>query len=542
MPANLAPHPLGHLAAIVQYSDDAIVSKLLDSTITSWNCAAEKLFGYSAAEAVGKSIRIIVPEDRWHEEDEVLAKIRCGEVVDHYETVRQRRDGTLVEIALTVSPIKDENGDIVGASKIARDISSRKRAEVEQLRAEAERVRLFEAAQAANRVKDEFLAVLSHELRTPLNAILGWSDLLALRRDAATLDRGIAAISRNVKVQAKLIDDLLNISQIAAGKIRLDVRPIELAPIVADAIDAIAPAAEAKQIQINRVFDPADFVLGDPERLQQVVWNLLSNAVKFTPRGGRIQLTIARVNSQVELAVSDNGQGIEPDYLPFVFDRFSQADSSPRRKFGGLGLGLNIARELVQLHGGSIEARSAGVGSGATFVVKLPCSLVHPGSLAAAREHPAADASAAWTLAPDLTGARVLVVDDSQATREVAQAILQAHGAEVILAASAAEALGQLASQRPQVLLADIEMPDEDGYSLLRRIRALPDSTLAAIPAAAVTACARPADRWQALAAGFQLHLAKPAAPQELALAVLHLIGLGKAAPGSGGDARGARG
>jgi PAS domain S-box-containing protein len=527
LPSNLAPHPLGHLAAIVQYSDDAIVSKLLDSTITSWNRAAERLFGYSAAEAVGKSIRIIVPQDRWHEEDEVLAKIRRGEVVDHYETLRQHRDGTLLDIALTVSPIKDENGRIVGASKIARDISGRRRAEAERLRAEEERLRLYDAAQAANRIKDEFLAVLSHELRTPLNAILGWAELLALRRDEATLERGISAISRNVKVQAKLIDDLLNVSQITAGKMRIEVRPMELAPTVGEAIDAIAPAAEAKQITIVRRLDGADLVLGDPERLQQVVWNLVSNAVKFTPGGGRIEVAIARVGSQVELAVSDSGQGIPPEYLPFVFERFSQEDSSTHRKFGGLGLGLNIARELVQLHGGAIEAKSAGAGAGATFVVKLPSYVVRRSGADAARdEHPSAEGPRkAAKLSPDLTGIRVLVVDDSAATRDVAHAILQAYGAEVILAASAAEALERLVNQRPHVLLSDIEMPDEDGYALLRQIRALPDADRATIPVAAMTAFARGTDRWRALAVGFHLQLTKPIAPHDLALAVVHLAG-----------------
>jgi CheY-like chemotaxis protein len=251
--------------------------------------------------------------------------------------------------------------------------------------------------------------------------------------------------------------------------------------------------------------------------------------VKFTPKGGQIQIKVARVTSHVELMVSDDGQGIEAAYLPFVFDRFSQADSSTHRKFGGMGLGLNIARELVQLHGGSIEARSAGTGAGATFIVKLPRSLAQPAAAGSVPgEHPTAEDGAVAHLTPSLAGIRVLIVDDSAASLEVAQAILQAYGAEVILAASAAEALGQLASRHPHVLLADIEMPDEDGYSLVRKIRELPDASRAAIPAAAVTAFARQTDRWQALAAGFQLHLAKPVTPHDLALAVFHLAGLDK--------------
>jgi PAS domain S-box-containing protein len=524
---DLYPDPIGHLAAIVQHSDDAIVSKRLDGTITSWNKGAERMFGYSSAEAVGQSIRFIIPRDRWPEEDEVLAKVSLGEIVDHYETVRQRRDGSLLDISLTVSPIKDEAGRIVGASKIARDISGRKQMEDERRRSEEVRARLLEAAQAANRSKDEFLAILSHELRTPLNAILGWSEVLRQRQaDAATAERGLAAISRNVKAQVKLIDDLLDVSRIAAGRLRLEVRTVELAPVVASAIEAIGPAAAAKQIRMAQVLDPSGVVLGDADRLQQVVWNLVSNAVKFTPKGGRVQVSLSRINSHVEITVSDDGKGIAPDYLPFVFDRFSQADTSLRRHFGGLGLGLSIARELVELHGGTIEARSDGDDQGATFVVKLPHSLVHPPPPGEAREHPTAEAAGAPALPrPDLSGVLVLVVDDDAGTREVAEAILQPLGAEVLLAASAQDALVSLIGRRPDVLIADIGMPGEDGYSLIRSVRSLSARSGGATPAAALTAFARAEDGWRALDAGFQLHLAKPVEPLGLAIAVAHLAG-----------------
>jgi PAS domain S-box-containing protein len=521
------PDPIGHLAAIVRYSDDAIISKRLDSTITSWNQAAERMFGYTSDEAVGQSIRIIIPRERWSEEDEVLSKVSRGEVVDHFETVRQHKDGKLLDVSLTISPIKDETGRIVGASKISRDISERKRAESAQQRAEEERSRLLDWTQAANRAKDEFLAILSHELRTPLNAILGWSEVLRQRRtDQETTERGLQAISRNVKAQVRLIDDLLDVSRIASGKMRLEVRAIELAPIMEAALEAIGPAAEAKQIRVETVIDPSGTVLGDPDRLQQVVWNLVSNAVKFTPRNGRIQVSVSRVNSHVEITVSDSGKGITAEYLPLVFDRFSQADTSLRRQFGGLGLGLNIARELVELHGGTIEARSGGEGKGATFVVKLPVSLIHPPPPGEIRHHPTADAvGAAPPRGPGLSGVRVLVVDDHEATREVAEAILGSLGAEVLQAASAQEALDVLARGRPDVLVADIEMPGEDGYTLIKRVRSLPERSGGATPAAALTAFARAEDRWRALDAGFQLHLPKPIEPHALAIAVAHLAG-----------------
>jgi PAS domain S-box-containing protein len=519
--------PLAHLAAIVQYSDDAIISKRLDSTIVTWNRAAERMFGYMAAEAVGHSIRIIIPRERWAEEDEVLRRVSAGKIVDHFETLRQRRDGTLIDISLTVSPVKNEAGQIVGASKIARDISERRRAERAAARAEQERATLLVEAQAANRAKDEFLSILSHELRTPLNAILGWSEVLRLRQtDAVLMARGLEAISRNVKAQTRLIDDLLDVSRIGAGKMRLDVRAVELAPIVTATIDSIRPAIEAKGLHLSPVLDPSAMVLGDPDRLQQVVWNLVSNAVKFTPKHGRIQVTVARINSQVEITVSDSGKGIDPAYLPRVFERFSQEDSSARRQFSGLGLGLTIAHQLVELHGGTIEARSEGQGKGATFVVKLPTSLVVPPPEDEPREHPSAMSHVASRRSyPDLTGVRVLVVDDDATTREVAEAILRPLGAEVLVAASAPEALEIVARRRPHLMVADIEMPGEDGYSLMRKVRMLPAASGGAIPAAALTAFARPEDRWRALDAGFQLHLAKPIEPLGLAIAVAQLAG-----------------
>ncbi len=510
--------PVAHLAAIVQFSDDAIISKQLDGTISTWNRGAERLFGYSAAEAIGRSIRMIIPDDRWHEEDDVLRAVCRGEVVDHFETERQRRDGSRVVISLTVSPIKDASGRIVGASKIARDISSRREAELE-------RTHLLAEAQAAGHAKDQFLAVLSHELRTPLNAILGWSEVLRRQStDPAILARGIEAISRNVRAQATLIDELLDISRIVSGKLGIEVRPIELAPVVETALEGIRPVAAVKGLRLESALEADALVLGDAARLQQVVWNLLSNAVKFTPAGGEVKVLLATVEGRVELSVQDSGIGIPPDYLAFVFDRFSQADSSIRRQAGGMGLGLAIARELVQLHGGGIAARSAGPGQGAEFVVTLPhfAAVTAPTGIVA--EH-LGSASPASIPLPDLGGLRVLVVDDDAASREVTEAILRSLGAEVRLAASAAEARAALAAARPDVLVADVGMPVEDGYSLMRSLTARQASGGDTIPAIALTALAGPEDRQQALAAGFCHHLAKPVESHALALAVARLAG-----------------
>jgi PAS domain S-box-containing protein len=514
MCSNVALDPLAHLAAIVEGSDDAIVSKQLDGTILSWNRGAERIFGYSAAEAVGNGIRMIIPPDRWPEEDEVLRRVCRGEVVDHFETMRQHRDGSPVAISLTVSPIRDSTGRIVGASKIARDISLRR--EIEQ-----ERSRLLAAAQAANRAKDQFLAVLSHELRTPLNAILGWSEVLRQKPDPAIVERGLASIARNVAAQAKLIDDLLDVARISSGKVRLEVRPVDLALIINGALEAVAPAAAAKRIRLRSDVRPGALVLGDASRLQQVIWNLLSNAVKFTPAGGEVDVVLAGAESQIELTVTDTGIGIAPEYLPLVFERFSQADSSMRRQFGGLGLGLAIARELAQLHGGTLEARSEGAGRGATFILQVPRSVVR--SLPADLDRDGAPVSAAKPLFPALNGVRVLMVDDDSGTREVTEAVLRSAGANVWAASSAPEARIALTLHRPDVLVADVGMPLEDGYSLIRSVRALPAAGGGSIPAIALTALAGSEDRRRALDAGFQVHLAKPIEPRSLIVAILEL-------------------
>ena len=355
------------LAAIVDSSDDAIVSKDLDGVITSWNGAAERMFGYTPDEIIGKSVRVLIPEDRQGEEDEVLARIRSGHRVEHFETVRRRKDGSLFAVSLTVSPILRPDGRVIGASKIARDISEKKRAE-------QERERLLEIAHDASRLKDEFLATLSHELRTPLNGIVGYVRLLQMGALAAeNRSNAIEAVGRCVASLTQIIEDMLDVSSIVSGKLRLKIRPVDLEEVVRSAVETVRPAIDAKEIRLEMAMEPGlPPVAGDADRLRQVCWNVLSNAVKFTHRGGEIRVCLASSGHEAEISVSDNGAGIPLDFLPFVFDRFRQADAGATRSTGGLGLGLAISRHLVELQGGRIFAESNGPDTGATFRIELP--------------------------------------------------------------------------------------------------------------------------------------------------------------------------
>jgi len=686
----LAADAANHLAAIVESSDDAIVSEDLDGTILSWNRAAERMFGYTAEEVIGRSTRMLVPPELQSEEDLVLAKIRAGEKIDHYETVRQRKDGSRISMSLTVSPIRNHRGEIIGASKIARDITERLRLQAaarehaanterfrdvgtvvastldrevilqkvtdiatELTRAEfgaffynvtqpdagnvymlyalsgapreafgrfphpratvlfaptfngegpvrladvtldprygqnppyfgmppghlpvrsylavpvkglagnvigglffghsevgvfteqherlamgvaswaavaLENARLYEDAQAANRTKDEFLAVLSHELRTPLNAIVGYSRLLRaglLPPDKAA--RGLETLERNAAWLTQTVEDVLDVSRIVSGKLRLDVQPVELPVIIDNAVATIQPAADAKGVHLQTIVDPhAGPVSGDPARLQQVVWNLVSNAVKFTPRSGRVQVRLERVNSHVEIIVSDTGMGIRPDFLPYVFERFRQADTGSTRKTGGLGLGLAIVRHLVEMHGGTVEAASEGEGKGATFRVRLPLLSVHPQPIALRREHPRTDRREPLPELGDLRGVRVLAVDDEEDALHLLRVVLEAAGAEVTTIASPAAAIESIQAIHPHAVVVDLGMPEIDGYELIRRIRACSDPAVRNVPAAALTAFARTEDRTRALRSGFQMHLAKPVDPGELVASVATLTG-----------------
>jgi PAS domain S-box-containing protein len=641
-------HAEALVAAIVDSSDDAIVSKTLEGVVTSWNVGAERIFGYTAAEMIGRPITTLFPPELLDEERDFLARLSRRERIDHFETVRVRKDGQRIDISVTLSPIVDGAGRTVGISKIARDITERKRTERELLRREHEltdffdnatvglhwvgpdgrivranraelellgysadeyvghhiaefhadaraiqelldRLRRDEAvhgfearlvckdgsfkdvvidssvmredgwflhtrgftrdvterkraerelaalldreqaarreAEAANRMKDEFLATLSHELRTPINAVYGWARMLRLGRvDAASAARGLEVIERNAKMQVQLIEDLLDISRIITGKLRLDVRLLDLPPIIHGALDAVRPAAEAKNVTLDVVLDSrAGPVHGDADRLQQVLWNLLANAVKFTPKRGRVQVRLARANSQVQITVSDTGQGIAPDVLPRIFDRFWQADSSSTRAHGGLGIGLALVRHLVELHGGTVSAASPGEGQGATFTVNVPVALAR-GDMFPERVE---SRESAEPLQPSLHGVGVLAVEDDRDSLYLIAAILERYGATVKTCASVAEALEALRDWRPHVLLSDLEMPGEDGYALIRKVRALP-SPGATVPAVALTAYGRGEDRVRTLLAGFTMHVGKPVDPTELAAVVATLARAGR--------------
>ncbi|HWL92512.1 MAG TPA: ATP-binding protein [Phycisphaerae bacterium] len=403
----------------------------------------------------------------------------------------------------------------------------------ERCRAEEERNRLLSseqdarnAAEQANRIKDDFLAMLSHELRTPLNAILGWSQIL--RKESFGGDasqRGLETIERNARVQAQIIEDLMDMSRIVAGKVRLDIQSLDFIPVIEGSIETMRPAIEAKGILLEKALDPAaGDISGDANRLQQVIWNILANAVKFTPANGRIQIVLQRVDSQVELSISDSGQGIKPEFLPYIFDRFRQCDSSSTRRQGGLGLGLSIVKHLIELHGGTIHAKSEGEGKGATFVVTLP--------VVAARSPQAVDDSA---VNPDedldvleqnlLKGVRILAVDDEVDARDLLKRILSQGGAEVVIAGSATEALGILDWHKPDIIISDLAMPGKDGYEFMRTVRSFPLARGGNIPAIALTAFARLEDRVRTLQAGYQMHIAKPVKSTELITVVASLLG-----------------
>jgi len=507
-----------HLAAIVDSSDDAIVSKDLSGIVLSWNRAAERMFGFSPAEMVGQSIRLLIPDDRQPEEDEVLSRIRRGERVEHYETVRRRKDGSAIPVSLTVSPIRNADGTIVGASKIARDISDRKRAE-------AERQRLLSSADDASRLKDEFLATLSHELRTPLNVIVGYTHMLkdGLLQTADKQTHALDVVSRSATSLTRIVEDVLDVSRIVAGKIRLEVQAVALPLRIAEAIDAIRPAADAKGLRISTTLDPgAPTVSGDPERIQQILWNVCSNAVKFTERGGSVDVRLERARSHVAVVVRDTGIGIEPGFLPHVFERFRQADAGAARVRGGLGLGLAISRHLVELQGGRIFVESEGLGKGSTFRVEFP---IESHSTPAEPVHPHTPEERGELLVADFAGVHVLAVDDDPDALALVREIIESTGAEVVTADSGADALKKLQGYSPDVLLADLSMPHMDGFELIDRVRRSEDARIKHVPALAITAYARSEDRAKALRNGFQRHLSKPIQPDDLVAAIGALSG-----------------
>jgi len=513
-----------HMRAVLDAALDAVISMDATGRVTFWNPRAEQIFGWSRQEAVGKPVAdlIIPPNMRAAHASGLAHYLRTGEgrlLNRRVEMMAVRRDGSEVPVELALVAVQE--GEYHTFSAFLRDITERKRAE-------AERDRLFMAAEkarteaeAASRAKDEFLATLSHELRTPLTSIVGWVYLLRSGKlDPAGVARGLETIDRNAMLQAQLVSDILDMSRILAARFRLNVRPLELAPVVAAAIDSLVPAASAKGIRLLPILDPSTGVVsGDADRLQQVAWNLLSNAIKFTPPGGRVQVRLARAEGHAEITVEDTGPGIRPEVLPHVFELFRQGDSSNTRAHGGLGLGLAVVRQLVELHGGTVHAASAGEGAGAAFTIRLPLSREE----VALEPAEAAAATTSLTAGPRLDRLRVLIADRGADVREVVARILAQAGARVLTASSARETLEMVARERPDALLVDLEMADESGYALLAKVRALPPDAGGTTPAAALSSMFRTEDRVRSLLAGFQIHLSKPIHPTELLAVVASL-------------------
>jgi PAS domain S-box-containing protein len=504
-----------------------------DGTIRFANDALLPVTGYRLDEVQGRNWwDLFFPGEARGEADAFVARLGEGDVAGH-ELAIHVRDGSRRLLEVTTANRYGVDGALETIIAMGVDVTNRRRAEAEREQLLARATAAREQAEEASRAKDEFLAVVSHELRTPLHAMLGWMRLLrSTRLDPATFDRGLATVERNVQSQAHLIDDLLDLSRVTSGKLRLDMHPVLVEPIIEAAVDSIRPTAEAKGIDLVSTVDPeTNHVSADPARLQQVVWNLLSNAIKFTPKNGRVVVRVRRVESSVEISVADNGQGISPDFLPHVFERFRQADGAITRKFGGLGLGLAIVRHIVELHGGTVRAESEGLGRGATFTVRLPVAAVTRGSARAARRRAEA-MSVPFDCPPSLEGVRVLVVDDEPDTRDMITVVLEECQAEVLAVSTTAEALAAIDEWQPNLMVSDIGMPNEDGYQLIRKVRQRAAETGRSLPAIALTAYAGAEDRLKALSAGFEMHVAKPVEPAELVMVIDRLIRLTQ--PGKG--------
>jgi len=478
----------GRLAAIVDSSDDAIVSKTLDGIVTSWNRGAERLFGYSAAEAIGQSILLIVPADRHSEEADVLRRIRGGQSVDHFETVRRRKDGTLIEISLTVSPVRDSLGRIIGASKTARDITDQKRVQREIA------ARLLES-QRVNRAKDEFLAMLGHELRNPLGAISSAVRLLdQFKGPNEAIGRACDVILRQSAHLGRLVDDLLDVGRVVTGKILLDRAAVDLAEVARRTVGTFTAAGKTQAHRLSVETVPV-WVYADSVRFEQVIANLLTNALKYTPVGGAIRVTVGPEGAHAHLQVEDTGIGIAPGLLPHIFDLFVQGERGLDRAQGGLGIGLTLVQRLVELHDGAVEAHSAGPGHGSRFTVRL-AAVPAPTS--------AASAKPTSTIA---TPRRVLVIEDNEDSRDMLRQLLENAGHEVHDAGDGPQGVDAALRLEPDVALIDVGLPELDGYEVARRIRS---GTRRDMLLVALTGYGLAEDRERALAAGFDLHLVKP--------------------------------
>lgn len=503
--------------------DGILILDAITLKITDVNPYMSELLGYSRGEFLGKELWEIGFFNDKKASQIAFRELQAKGYLRYEDLPLQTVAGKVQEVEF-VSNVYEEDGNLVIQCNI-RDISRRKRADEERARLLASEQAAHAEADAANGIKDEFLAMLSHELRTPLTSILGWSDLLTTGGlDDETSKRGLEIIVRNARAQRRLIDDLLDISRIITGKLRLEVRPVELGPMVEAIVDGLRPAADARSIDLQIALDPNGAqISGDLERLQQIIWNLLTNAIKFTGKGGSVEVRLERISSHVEITVSDNGQGIEAELLPHVFDRFQQSDSSSTRRHCGLGLGLSIVRQLVELHGGTVTAESSGEGQGSTFKVMLPVRSVHHEPLEVEKSSSTISTRFVAERPPSLNGLRVLVVDDEPDSRELVAMVLKGRDANVVSLGSALEALEIIQREPFDVLLSDIGMSGMDGYALISEIRQLPVERGGKIPAAALTAYAGLEDRRRMLSAGYQMHIPKPVEPAELAKVVANL-------------------
>jgi two-component system CheB/CheR fusion protein len=493
------------LAAIVASSDDAIVSKDFNGIVTSWNQAAERIFGYTAEEMIGQTILRLIPPERPDEEPGILERLRRGERIDHYETVRVRKDGERINVSVTISPIRDETGRLVGASKVARDITQQKRMEAE-LRARAEEIaRQNEELKRADQEKDRFISMLAHELRNPLAPIMTSVEVMRRLDSDGLLDRPRRVIERQVRHLVRLVDDLLDVTRISHGKVTLRRERLDLVRVVRNATEDRRASVEGRGVRVElRLPETPVWVTGDATRLDQILDNLLENAAKFTEEHGRITVSLAREGECAEIRVKDTGIGIEPELLPRLFEVFTQADRTLERNRGGLGLGLAIVQGLVELHGGTITGHSDGIGKGAEFRVRLPVEAELPALLGSPPD-PANRAR---------LRAKVLVVEDNRDAAEMLADLLNLFGYEVEVAHSGTEGVAAAHRFHPEIVLCDIGLPGLDGYAVARQLRGAPDTCGTRL--IAVTGYGSDEDRQMTLHAGFDSHLVKPVDPKKL--------------------------
>jgi PAS domain S-box-containing protein len=523
--AELA-HSLSMLSATLESTTDGIAVTDERGCVTAWNQKLLEMWKIPEEVIDSNDLRKVrdimgrhfASSQGFRERIEQIYETSPPDTFDVLET----RDGRVIE---RYSNVQRVHGKYVGRVWSFRDITERTRAEAEReqlLKSERE---ARERAERETRMKDEFLATVSHELRTPLTAILGWANILRTSERPEEIAEGLEVIERNARTQGQIIEDLLDMSRIISGKVRLDVQRVELLPVINAAIESVKPMAANKEIRLTSVLDPlASPISGDPARVQQILWNLLTNALKFTPKGGRVHVVLERVNSHLEISVGDTGSGIAPDFLPHVFDRFRQADASSTREQRGLGLGLAIVKNLAELHGGSVRAKSPGPDKGSTFTIALPvvsANLEHDPD----RVHPRAATGEVVADRIDLNGVRVLAVDDEADARHLIKRILSGCGAQVETGDSGAAAMRMLRKQKPHVLIMDIGMPGEDGYAVIKNVRKLSGDEGGTVPAIALTAFARSEDRRRAIMSGFQMHMAKPVEPPELIAMVASLAG-----------------